>query len=172
MKYGSIAFLLICLIIALSACGGDAKQTSGSFGENDLQFEVNSKVFELNSDVKSILAALGDGYTFSEAPSCVYDGTDKTYEYPGISIYTFPQDQKDCIDEIVLTGNTYKTGKGVTVGSTLEDLVAAYGSDYRDEDGVITYRLKPDDLKSPCLYFVMDEGRVSSVSYYSASNIK
>lgn len=166
-----ITAVIICMLILVSACAGGIKQESKGFGKSDLNFELNGKVFALNSDVKALLTELGDSYEFSEAPSCVYEGTDKTYEYAHISIYTYPVKDKDHIDEIVLTGSSYKTVKSIRTGSTLEEVVAAYGNNYKDEGGMITYRLEPDNMKSPSLYFVVEDGVVSSISYYSASNI-
>ena len=119
--------------------------------------------FELKSDISPLLTKLGKGYTVSEAISCVYEGMDKTFTYPGISIYTFPTKGVDYIDTIVLTDATYKTPKGVAVGGTLEDIVAAYGDGYFDDNGVIVYSTgsDPADLKSPRLYFEMVDGKIT-----------
>jgi len=65
----------------------------GSFTEADLVFEINGLRVELNSDASVLLKELGDGYDLEEAPSCLYDGMDKTFTYTnGIEIYTYPVD--------------------------------------------------------------------------------
>lgn len=163
--------LIICFLMALfSACGGPDENKDG-IREEDLLFAINEKAFSLGGDVKPLLDELGEDYELSEAPSCLYEGMDKSFEYDGISIYTYPLDGKDIIDEIQLNGKQYKTGRDISVGDTLEDITAAYGEDYVEEGDVITYRLNTDDIKSPCIYFIMRDGVVESISYYSASNL-
>src|SRR5689334_12624124 len=67
-----------------------ATKAAGSFSADDIKFAVDGQAFELKCDISALLAKLGKGYTVSEAVSCVYEGMDKTFAYPGISIYTFP----------------------------------------------------------------------------------
>lgn len=162
---------LIFMLFALSACGDPKDSGEAAFGEGDLIFELNNKAFALDEDVSGLLSELGNDFSLSEAPSCLYDGTDKTYEYEGITIYTYPLNGKDLIDEIQLTDSKYSTAKGITVGSTPDDVIGAYGEDYADEGGIITYRLVADDANSPCLYFIVEGGLVAGISYYSASNM-
>jgi hypothetical protein len=171
------ALAFVFILILLSACGeqkgvnNGAEDVEKGINEKDLVFTIGEKEFLLNSDVKLLLDALGRDYVLSEAPSCLYEGNDKAFEYEGIAIYTYPVDGKDLIDEIVLIGEQYKTGRGISVGSTIEELTSAYGEDYIEEGNMITYRLNPDDMKSPCLYFIINDGTVESISYYSASNL-
>lgn len=165
-----LVLLLTAALTFFGACGKKADE-SKTMQEADLQFFYNNKTFELDTDVQPLLDALGSEYEFSEAPSCVYEGTDKAYEYSGIAIYTYPLNGKDLIDEIVLTGSEFETGKGIKVGSTKEDIVAAYGDAFIDEGSIITYRLNKEQADSPCIYFVLNDGTVESISYYSASNM-
>lgn len=162
---------MVFMLTLLCACATPNISEKGSFGENDLIFELNNKKFYLDGDASVLLRELGEKYSYSEACSCLYNGNDKTFEYTGISIYTYPLDGKDLIDEIQLTDSTYSTTKGICVGSTIEDIIATYGADYIDESGVITYRLAPDDMNSPCIYFMNENGLITGISFYSASNM-
>jgi len=139
--------------------------------QNDLEFKINGKSFLLDSDVTVLLKELGDNYELNEAPSCVYEGKDKTFVYEGIEIYTYPLNDKDMIDEILLTDRTYKTNREIAVGDTKNDLIKAYGEEFIDEGGIIKYSLKPDDHGSPCLYFQLTDDKIVAISYYSASNM-
>ena len=81
-------FLTICFVLLLlTACNGSS---TTSISQKDFEFELNNKVFSLNSDVSLLLPELGQDYDMSEAPSCVYKGTDKQFSYSDISIYTYP----------------------------------------------------------------------------------
>ena len=56
---------------------------------------INGKTYYLREDSAALIAALGDGYEYSEMVSCVYDGKDKTFAYDGITVSTVPVDGKD-----------------------------------------------------------------------------
>lgn len=172
-----LPFTCVCLL--LSACQNCQEQAPstptplGQFGEQDLLFEVGGTSFALNSDVQELLQALGPEYRLTEAPSCVYEGTDKSFEYSSIGLYTYPMDGGDLIDEIILTGPEFQTPKGLRVGNTLQQAVELYGANYRDEGGIIYYCLDSDaGVRSPCLYLVMNGDNITSISFYSASNVE
>ena len=94
----------------------------------------------------------------------MYVGEDKMFEYGEITILTYPMDGKDLIDEIYFTGGDFETGKGIKIGSTLEEVKAAYGENGFDKDGSYVYFLSGDvnDLKSPQLIFELSDGIVSA----------
>ncbi|HBN82426.1 MAG TPA: hypothetical protein DDZ89_01135 [Clostridiales bacterium] len=167
MKKGIKIFcILFLLTILFSSCSN-----TDSFSEKDLEFTVNNVVFRLDQDVAPLLETLGDEYETAEAPSCVYDGMDKTFMYDSVEIYTYPLNGKDLIDEIAFIDSTFETKRGISIGDTKEDLIKAYGEDYTDEGGVYRYAVKKGDLDSPCIYFTMDQDKVVGISLYSASNM-
>ena len=177
--------ILLCTVLILSACSSDAQPTPqgeatpdkpvaiGIFTESDLVFAVESSEFPLNSDVAPLLEAFGKDYDLTTAPSCVYDGEDKVFDYSFASIFTYPTDGKDLIDEIYIFGEDYKTNKGIGIGSTLDEIKAQYGDGGFLVDSTYFYVLSGDveDLKSPKLYFDLSEDKVIGISYYAASNI-
>jgi len=170
MRRITIIIMVFVLLFAFSACGD--KEQAG-FSESDLIFEYNGEAFALDSDASLLVAALGEGYEFSEAVSCAYKGMDKTYSFGDIDIYTYPLDDIDRIDEIYIMSDKYSTKKGITVGSTLDDIVEAYGESYTDLGGgmlVIAPEGTPEDTSAPCIYFIMDSDTVVEFSFYSASN--
>ncbi|MEX1308384.1 MAG: hypothetical protein AB1Z19_07645 [Eubacteriales bacterium] len=169
LKKTRLALLVIMFVVMLSACAAKSGLT-----EDDLVFQYDGGSFALNSDASKLVDALGDDYTFSEAVSCAYTGMDKVYQYDGIMVFTYPLDDIDHIDEIYITSDAYSTAKGITVGSTLQDIQKAYGEDAVDADGDGLLVLTPDgprvDTDTRCLYFVMDGETVLEFSFYSASN--
>lgn len=201
MKRTMFCILSILLVLMLSACGGNtppaatsspqpsataaptAAETAeptvapatGEFTSDDLLFVVNGQSFALMTDVTPLLKALGDDYEYSEAISCVYEGYDKTYTYGGgdIYIYTNPIEGVDVINEIIVYSDQYPTAKGIAVGASLEDVVAAYGGDYINNNGVVTYIESgdADDLASPRLLLDMNSDQVASIDYYYPTNI-
>jgi hypothetical protein len=165
MKKLTVIYISILLII-MSSCSA-----KGGLSKNDFIFSIDSKKFELDSNVTALLDELGTEYEFSEGPSCVYNGTDKYYSYKDVDIYTYPIDDADLIDEIVLTSSKYSTNRGIKTGDSFGDVKKAYGEDYREDGDMVTYSLDPDDPHSRTLYFMIENGIVTSIHYYSASNI-
>lgn len=173
-----IAYILICLavILALCACADSEPAEDGvnavRFSENDMVFKLNDSAYTLKSQAAPLIAVLGADYTLKAAPSCVYTGEDKQYIYEHITIYTYPENGEDMLDEIYFIGGGYKTAKGIGIGATLADIEQQYGTGWFDIDGMIVYAVsgEPDDIASQKLYFELTEGRVSGISYYSASN--
>ncbi len=169
LKKTRLLILVVMFVVMLSACGAKA-----GMSEDDLIFHVGDSAFALDSDASKLVEALGENYTYSEAVSCAYVGMDKVFSYDGIDIFTYPLDDIDRIDEIYITSDAYQTAKGITVGSTLSEIQAAYGKDAADVDGdgllVLTLDGPSIDTDQPCLYFVMDGDTVLEFSFYSASN--
>lgn len=177
--------ILLLLAIFLCACTADLqtvsqdtlKEKEGSaiakFSQDDLVFMIGDKQYPLNSDVSLLLEAFGEDYSLSTAPGCVYEGEDKVFNYSFASIFTYPNDEKDMIDEIFIFEGEYQTSKGIKIGSTLQDIKSHYGNGGFEIDSSYVYVMSGDinDLKSPKLYFDLVDEKVTGISYYAASNI-
>jgi hypothetical protein len=185
-KIATFVFLTILSLLLASACAAKPTSTTpattavpptettfltGAFSKKDLVFSYGGKDVTLLSDVQPLLEVLGDGYSVTAAPSCMFTGEDKRFTYPAFDIFTYPIDEQDQIDEIVVTDAGYMTARGVSVGDSYDSVVNAYG-DGEFDDVVLTY-LDPaeDPDKSPRLIFGIDEGVVTYISYYSARNM-
>lgn len=144
---------------------------NNGLSKEDLFFKVDSESIALNSDVNDLISLFGTEFDFSEAPSCVYEGTDKVYTYSDVEIYTYPSKEKNLIDEIVITSSDYPTIRGIKVGDTVSELKKAYGEDFTDDGSVVTYSTTPGDFETPSLYFIIESDKIVSIHYYSASNI-
>ncbi len=132
--------ILIALLAALllAACAG--KETPG-FGAEDLALEVGGARRELGEDIGDVIAVMGDGYEYAEARSCDYDGLDKTFSYAAARFYTFPLPQGDTVSEIYTEDAAVQTTKGLAVGASRADVLAAYGDGGEDTGYQLIYRL-------------------------------
>lgn len=136
-----------------------AKQ-GGSFSASDADFVYNGSVIALNTDIKAALPVLGNPQKVDSQTSCHGVGDDKTYYYNGFTINTFPLNGKDYIMEIVVTSPSLATAKGVGVGSSESDVIAAYGSGYSEVGMYYSYG------SGKMLQFFMDGGTVTEVDYF------
>lgn len=184
MKRLVTGILISVLALIAAACSGSggtdatpaaspsAGPQMGVFTSDDLLFTAGGAAFALRSDVAPLLAALGEDYDYSEAISCVFEGFDKTYDYGDVAIYTNPDGKADLINEIIVYSERYPTAKGVAVGSSRTDVVAAYGEPHIDDNGIYTYvDGDPADLANPRLLIDLTEGTVAWIDYYYPTNI-
>ncbi len=163
MKKFIVIVLIAAALCALCACG------EASLSEKDLSLTVSGVSVDTGADVAALLDAFGDDYAYSEAISCVYTGMDKTYEYPNCILYTYPDGDTDRLMELYCTADV-TTSRGITIGSSREDVEKAYGSTYTEAGVTLTYALAaPDDLTLPAsIYFELQNDTVCAIGITSA----
>lgn len=123
-------------------------------------FEHDGVTIYMNTDVEPVLDALGEPLQYFEAESCAFKGLDKTYTYAGFEITTYPMDGKDYISTVYLMDDTVSTPEGIYLGSSLDDMIAAYGDDYTGSSGSYTY-IKEDSK----LQFIVMNDEIIAITY-------
>jgi hypothetical protein len=156
-----------------SATSGETTAASTAIpamSPGDLAVTINSKSYGMLDEAKPLTEALGEPVRYSEAPSCLYEGFDKTYEYADLTLYTITTQGVDRIDGVDLTSDKWQTSRGIKVGSSQTDVFKAYGAPF-SEDGDLVY-ITDESMggTSPRITFVMDGETVSAISIYSGSN--
>lgn len=189
MKRRKTNLMILIVIFALSvlclpACSSTIPTTSGeqvtaaestlpsllSMSFEDLGVDINGATYETYGEAAGLLAAMGEPVSFSEAPSCLFEGTDKTYEFEDIVVYTITKNGVDLIDGIDLLSSRYSTRRGITVGSTKASILAAYGEPLSSDNDLVYLADPSQDDSSATLTFIMDGDVVAAVSVYSGSN--
>ncbi len=171
MKRIIFAILLIGTVF-FTACGkkndsSDATTTDAGNETAECSYTINNVNIVPGTDFADTLKALGEPLDYSEAASCYFDGMDKSYVYEGYTILTYPSGDRDFIQDINITSDSLKTDKGITVGSTLEDMTSAYGEDYKNIGS--TYKYYFDD--KTYVYFFFQNDAVKNFGYaIEASN--
>ena len=95
---------------------------------------------ELGAVADDVIPALGEPVDRFEAPSCVHPGNDVIYTYNGYTVTTQPDaDGKNIVASVEVTSDAVVLENGVTVNSTVADAKAAYGEDFTEAFGQITY---------------------------------
>ena len=178
MKRLLIASLMVLL---LTGCGGkdqgdketvdqsvtkqedipDNNTTDTPVVKDGYVFEYNGVDIQMNSDAAPILNALGEPQEYFEAKSCAFDGMDKTYFYSGIELTTYPKsDKEDYTSSIYFKDDSVSTKEGIYIGSTLQQLLDAYGENYSGNETSYTYK-KGDSS----IMFIVNEDEVTSITY-------
>lgn len=125
-------------------------QTQDSPSENNKQIptpEANSKLvftyqgcpLPMNAGFAPLLDYIGEPDNYFEAASCAFEGLDKTYTYSDLEIITYPDEEVDYISSVRLLSSSAVTPEGITIGSSKEDVVAAYGEEYESFGDMYSY---------------------------------
>ncbi len=112
----------------------------GSVSEGDYAVVVKGALIPLGGDMRNYVGTLGDPDEFGSAKSCTEAGEDKVYTYGGTVIYTYITNGSDIISLIEVTGGEVLPS-GIHIGSTKDEVIAAYGRNYTEEGSELLYEL-------------------------------
>ena len=150
-----------------AAESSQAAETTAEASESAKEAEITGFTFvagdtvsAMNADAAPILEGLGEWENYAETTSCAFKGLDKTYSYPGFDLYTYPLNGKDNVNSVYFVDDTVSTPEGIHIGSTKEEMEAAYGTDYEEEFGAYTYTKDQSRLQ-----FLVTDGVIDSVEY-------
>ncbi|NLB50864.1 MAG: hypothetical protein GX809_04720 [Clostridiaceae bacterium] len=170
-RMGCVTILLL-VWLGLTACG--AKQPAALTLDKDFGIEVGGTWFPIYQDVEPLLFTLGGDYKLFAAPSCLFVGEDKEFEYRDCSVFTNPVEEIDLWYLIKLKTGAFKTARGVAVGSSMDELTAAYGqAHYWESDDQMAYSISgiQGDLASPCLLFSIEDETIREIEIYYPTNM-
>ena len=108
--------------------------------KSELLFEFGGASINIGDNAQSFVGAVAPNNEES-APSCYGNGEDINYYYDDFTIYVWNENGNYLTYGIDITGTGAATSRGITVGSSVDDLKAAYGEDYKElgSDYVYTY---------------------------------
>ena len=147
----------------------DAAKTSDSKSSaSEDSFEFAGKTISMMDDPKNVIDILNSACTVDSKNSgknaYCYD-YDSENDEPTLSVYTYEKDGADRIGSIEVIKEEIKTSKGIGIGSTLEDLKAAYGEPYYSEKTIERYDY---DFGDVVIQFYLKSGKVAYFSYFNA----
>lgn len=145
--------VIACLALCLAGCGAKPGETMSPFVHEGMEISMHAPAAEL-------LSALGEPKNYTESPSCAFEGLDKTYYFGSFYLSTYPDKDGDRISGLWFADDGVSTPEGIAIGSTREEVEAAYGTEAFN--GTNAWYLKKDDCK---LTIILIEDRVGSVQY-------
>lgn len=141
----------------------DDEEKPAASGGSGYVFETDGITIGVDMDVAPITEALGEPKSVFEEPSCAAQGTAYLYTYPGFEINTYPDGEDNYVGYISLKDDTVATPEGIDLSKTKDDVIAAYGDDYEEDDKKITY--KKDGMT---LNFIFSGDDIASIEYISS----
>lgn len=148
-----VTAILLVMLVSLTGCIAKEEETVCAFTYNGIRMVPGE-------EAEPVLTALGEPKSYTEEPSCAFEGLDKTYGYDGFYLATFPEEKKEYIRSIWFADSTVSTEEGISLGSGEEQVKKAYCRD--NADAMHTYTLIRGSTK---LTIALEEGVVRSVRY-------
>lgn len=156
MKRISLFLLTAVMLFSLAGCGSDNPDSQ----EENFSFTYNGTKITLGAEAEPIIDALGEPRSYTEEPSCAFDGMDKTYYYGSFYLSTYPMDGKDYIYNLWFADDGVATDEGIRMGSSQSQVENAYGKEYFN--GTNSFVLTKGESR---LVILIEEDTVSSVRY-------
>ena len=143
-----------------SSTNGNSNGDSKSDAVDNYVFIYSGITIAVEDEAKEILEQLGEPMEYFEAPSCAYQGLDKTYYYNGFEITTYTDNDTDYIANVLLVDDSVTTREGIYIGSSVDEVVNKYGSDYETSVNQYVYTLGETGLQ-----FIFEGDVVISIMY-------
>ena len=104
---------------------------------------------------------LGDPISYFEAKSCVFEGIDRMYTYPGFEIDTSPDGTgAESVTTVYLLDDSVTTPEGAYIGCSKSLVEKLYGDYFGPEENSLSYNKGGTELK-----FVLKNETVVSICY-------
>ena len=176
MKKTTFVCLFTLLALFLFTSCGKEEETDSTISESAqgqqkdiveddaFAFVANGISIPLDGESADLVDKIGD-YEYFEAPSCAFQGLDKTYTYHGFTLYTYEVDGVDHVLSVVLTDDSVTTPEGIAIGFGIDEVKAAYGDDFTMSDGAYVYTKGKTTLS-----FIMENDKISSIEYMTLTD--
>lgn len=142
------------------SAGETVPLAEGSVTAGDYAVTIGGLMIPIGDDMRNYVGLLGDPDAYGAAKSCTEAGDDKVYTYGGTTIYTYITNGADIISLIEITGNECLPS-GIHIGSTKDEVIAAYGSAYTEEGTEWLY-----EMGSRTIGLQMTDNKVSFIELF------
>lgn len=156
MKRISLFLLAAIMLLSLVGCGS----TDIDPQEENFSFTYNGTKITLGAEAAPIIYALGEPRSYTEEPSCAFEGMDKTYYYGSFYISTYPLDGKDYIYNLWFADDGVATDEGVRIGSSQSQVEDTYGKECFN--GTNSFVMTKGQSR---LVILIEDDTVSSIRY-------
>ena len=156
MKRISLFLLAAIMLLSLAGCGS----TDIDPQEENFSFTYNGTKITLGAEAAPIIDALGEPRSYTEEPSCAFEGMDKTYYYGSFYLSTYPLNGKDFVYSFWFADDSVATEDGIRIGSTQEQMETIFGANCFN--GTNTYMQSKGESK---VVYLLEDGLIKSIQY-------
>ncbi len=163
------------MVLALMGCGNgsaaDPEEISTEMTQADPSFEYNGKTVSFMDDAQTVVDALK---SVAENVNEVEADGGKTFDFEdseggyNLTVVTSTEGGSEIVGSVSANGSGFKTSKGIGIGSTAEEVKAAYGKP-NEKDKFKKGELDIYRCEGFSFSFNIKDGKVESI-LYSNSN--
>ena len=126
-------------------------------------FKYDGKIIYLDDYIENALKILGEPKNYEESDSCTSEGIMVVYYYNGFEVsgYVINEADRPRIYSIFFKDDSVSTAEGIYIGHAIEEMFAAYGTDYEELDAH-NYKYVKNGTQ---LSFYMEDGIISTILY-------
>ncbi len=142
--------------------------SNGTFEDSDMILTYNGQSISVDMSMSDILALIGDPYDYQSNLGCYNEWNDEVYIYNDIQVDANTYDGNIYEARIItILNSNVSTSKGIVIGSTVQDMENAYGTQYMDMGNMYIYTAS----NGSTLYFMADENGVIISIIYNSYNL-
>jgi len=156
MKQISLYLLAAVILLSLTGCGSPEPDTQ----QQRFTFTYKGILILPGAEAAPVLEALGEPKSYTEEPSCAFEGMDKTYYYGSFYLTSCTMDGKDYVNMLWFADDGVATDEGISIGSTRTQVEEVYGRDCFN--GTNSFVLTKGQTR---LVILVEEETVSSIRY-------
>lgn len=164
MKRMKFLCALLALILVFTGCASSGKQPEEK-KENHLSFTANGTEVAMNAQAQPVLDALGSPSGVTEAPGCATSDAIRTYDYGSFFLETYQAEDGFRIYGAWFADENVSTAEGIHIGSTTEEVEAAYGNVENTSCGDFNYGSCLVTKGEEMLYILLENDVVTNVQY-------
>ena len=157
--------IALLLVFSLASCGGDndgddnGSKNEGTTTVAEYTFTYNGIELKVGADAKPILSKLGNPEG-EVGEACGTDEKDVIYSLSGVELETHVKGDSEVVRQIKIKNDSKSTDKGITVGSTKDEVIKAYGKSYKEgSTGALRYEAESSAIE----FHFGSSGNVSSI---------
>ncbi len=168
-KFFVIAIIILLAVIACVAIYVLSTNSNNSVptnSEGQEAFSLKYNEVEIVPGTEFNESAINEESSFSEIPSCAFDGTDKVYTYDNVEITVAEVSGKDTVYSVYFIDDTIETAEGVKISNSKKTMLEKYGDSYKEELGnKYTYTKNNVELS-----FIVENDIITGITYTLKTN--
>ena len=159
--------MALLLILSLCACAADGGSDNDGDGDGqqqpsakDYYITYNNVKIEIGAEAKALIEKLGS-YSAEEGEACPGGIDTDIYTFSGIEIMVYKDSAKntETVGKISILDDSVATPENITIGSTEDDVISAYGKSYKKgTTGALCYEGKNSNIE-----FHFSNAKVSNI---------
>lgn len=176
MKRNVILIFVLALCLSLAACAPSTlksedrgstqtTQKTEKTDEKEFVFVKDNVEMVMNAKAAQIIEKLGKPQSEFIAPTCAFQGDDKTFIYPGFQLNTYQDAEKnDYVLGVLFTDDSVATAEGLRLFDDISKVKELYG-ETEVKEGLYRY-----EKGNSILSIVDNNGKVYSIEYRAIIN--